>query len=55
MPEPQTAGDHEPTCDLSVVVPVYKEEANIAPFLERMESVLASARAKHLLRRPRRA
>ena len=40
MPEPQTAGDHEPTCDLSVVVPVYKEEANIAPFLERMESVL---------------
>ena len=40
MPEPQTAGDHEPTCDLSVVVTVYKEEANIAPFLERMESVL---------------
>jgi dolichol-phosphate mannosyltransferase len=26
--------------DLSVVVPVYKEEANIRPFLERMEGVL---------------
>jgi polyisoprenyl-phosphate glycosyltransferase len=29
-------------CDLSVVVPVYKEEANIAPFVERMEAVLKS-------------
>ena len=29
-------------CDLSVVVPVYKEEASIAPFLERMEAVLKS-------------
>lgn len=28
--------------DISVVVPVYKEEANIRPFLERMEPVLAS-------------
>jgi polyisoprenyl-phosphate glycosyltransferase len=27
--------------DISVVVPVYKEEANIRPFLERMEPVLA--------------
>jgi dolichol-phosphate mannosyltransferase len=28
--------------DISVVVPVYKEEANVRPFLERMEPVLAS-------------
>ena len=28
--------------DISVVVPVYKEEANIRPFLERMEPVLAA-------------
>ncbi len=28
--------------DISVVVPVFKEEANIRPFLERMEPVLAS-------------
>jgi glycosyltransferase involved in cell wall biosynthesis len=27
--------------DITVVVPVYKEESNIRPFLERMESVLA--------------
>jgi len=27
--------------DLTVVVPIYKEEANIRPFLERMETVLA--------------
>ena len=26
---------------LSIVVPVYKEEGNIAPFLERMEKMLA--------------
>jgi dolichol-phosphate mannosyltransferase len=30
------------TIDISVVVPVYKEEASIRPFLERMEPVLAS-------------
>src|SRR5215470_9012107 len=29
-----------PGCDLSVVVPVYKEEANVPPFVERMEAVL---------------
>jgi hypothetical protein len=28
--------------DISVVVPVYKEELNIRPFLERMEHVLAA-------------
>ena len=28
--------------DVSIVVPVYKEEQNIQPFLERMEKVLAS-------------
>lgn len=28
------------SCQISVVVPVYKEEANIKPFLERMEAVL---------------
>jgi len=28
--------------DVSIVVPVYKEEKNIQPFLERMEKVLAS-------------
>lgn len=32
---------------LSVVVPVYKEEANIRPFLERMESVLTTARLSY--------
>lgn len=30
----------ESACKISVVVPVYKEEANIKPFLERMEPVL---------------
>src|SRR5262245_51693135 len=35
------AGGHEiANCDVSIVVPVYKEEANIAPFLERVEAVL---------------
>ncbi len=38
--EAQGGGDHAPDCDLSVVVPVYKEEANILPFLERTEAVL---------------
>jgi len=33
---------HAPACDLSVVVPVYKEEANVPPFVERMEAVLKS-------------
>ena len=32
----------EATIDISIVVPVYKEESNIRPFLERMEPVLAS-------------
>jgi dolichol-phosphate mannosyltransferase len=32
----------EGNIDISIVVPVYKEEANIRPFLERMEQVLAS-------------
>jgi polyisoprenyl-phosphate glycosyltransferase len=36
-----TRGGDE-TIDISVVVPVYKEEANIRPFLERMEPVLAT-------------
>ena len=32
--------DHVATgCDLSVVVPVYKEELNVVPFLERIEAV----------------
>lgn len=31
-----------PTCALSVVVPVYKEEANIRPFLQRLEAVLVN-------------
>jgi dolichol-phosphate mannosyltransferase len=30
----------ESACQISVVVPVYKEEANIKPFLDRMEPVL---------------
>src|SRR5262249_23749340 len=34
------SGSDGRACDLSVVVPVYKEEASIAPFLERMEAVL---------------
>jgi dolichol-phosphate mannosyltransferase len=29
-----------PNCQLSVVVPVYKEEANIAPFVQRTEAVV---------------
>jgi dolichol-phosphate mannosyltransferase len=33
--------------DISVVVPVYKEEANIRPFLVRMESVLAKVSARY--------
>lgn len=32
----------EAKIDISIVVPVYKEEANIRPFLQRMEPVLAS-------------
>ena len=28
--------------DITVVVPVYKEEGNIRPFLDRMEPVLAA-------------
>jgi glycosyltransferase involved in cell wall biosynthesis len=32
----------EDNIDISIVVPVYKEEANIRPFLQRMEPVLAS-------------
>jgi len=38
---PNPATDH-PTPALSVVVPVYKEEAGIRPFLARMEAALAS-------------
>src|SRR5262245_47701463 len=34
------SGSDGRACDLSVVVPVYKEEASIPPFLERMEAVL---------------
>jgi dolichol-phosphate mannosyltransferase len=33
--------------DISVVVPVYKEEGNIRPFLERMETVLAQISARY--------
>lgn len=33
-------GDTNSKIDLSVVVPVYKEEANIRPFLERLEAVM---------------
>src|SRR5436309_6089947 len=40
MPDLGGAGDRAAGCDLSVVVPVYKEEANILPFLERVEGVL---------------
>ena len=43
MPDRQTGGRDASGCDLSVVVPVYKEEANISPFLQRIEAVL-----KHL-------
>jgi dolichol-phosphate mannosyltransferase len=42
MPDARAARDHAAGCDLSVVVPVYKEEANVPPFLERMEAVLKS-------------
>jgi hypothetical protein len=31
----------EKACTISIIVPVYKEEKNIPPFLERMERVLA--------------
>src|SRR5437867_1570729 len=34
-------------CGLSVVVPVYKEETNIGPFLDRMETVLKSLGGSH--------
>jgi dolichol-phosphate mannosyltransferase len=37
----------EETVDISVVVPVYKEEASIRPFLARMEPVLASISARY--------
>lgn len=37
----------EATCQISVVVPVYKEEANIKPFLERMEPVLKKLRVTY--------
>ncbi len=40
MPDLQTSQDRVSGCNLSVVVPVYREEANIPPFLERMEAVL---------------
>src|ERR1041384_1616385 len=40
MADPRTVGSDAPACDLSVVVPVYKEEANISPFLRRIETVL---------------
>jgi glycosyltransferase involved in cell wall biosynthesis len=33
--------------DISLIVPVYKEEANIRPFLERAEAVLASMRVNY--------
>lgn len=33
---------HGKLCDLSIIVPVYKEEKNIKPFLERLEKVLES-------------
>jgi len=33
--------------DLSIVVPVYKEEANIQPFLKRVESVLTNLELTH--------
>jgi dolichol-phosphate mannosyltransferase len=37
----------EETVDISVVVPVYKEETSIRPFLARMEPVLASISARY--------
>ena len=40
MPDRAASGQVASGCDLSVVVPVYKEEASVPPFLERMESVL---------------
>ena len=40
MPDRLTGGSDASGCDLSVVVPVFKEADNIAPFLERIESVL---------------
>ena len=42
MPDRLTGGSDASDCDLSVVVPVYKEEDNIAPFVKRLESVLTS-------------
>ncbi len=45
MPERQgTAG---PSPEVSVVVPVYKEEGNIGPFLRRMEGVLDGMRVSY--------
>src|SRR5262245_11076478 len=42
MADISTATGNPSGCDLSVVVPVYREEANVPPFLERMEAVLKS-------------
>jgi dolichol-phosphate mannosyltransferase len=42
MPDRLTGGSDASGCELSVVVPVFKEEDNIGPFLRRIESVLAS-------------
>ncbi|MEP6860001.1 MAG: glycosyltransferase family 2 protein [Deltaproteobacteria bacterium] len=35
------------TIDITVVVPIYKEEANIRPFLDRMETVLAKISGRY--------
>jgi polyisoprenyl-phosphate glycosyltransferase len=40
MSDRQASGYDVSHCDLSVVVPVFKEEANVPPFLERVEAVL---------------
>jgi len=40
MPDRPAGSRDISACDLSVVVPVYKEEASIVPFLERIEPVL---------------
>src|SRR5262249_49458221 len=49
-PTSAMTGEGEPQIDqidLSVVVPVYKEESNIRPFLARMEPVLAKISARY--------
>jgi len=45
MSDSQRTAEHNP--GISIVVPVYKEEKNIRPFLERVEKVLASMKVDY--------